>query len=441
MLPMMQRVSIRNGLVGLVAAMAFCAHAQTDSLKVAAIVRQPVGHLVRKGSVMYAIGGGDSASVYRIKGNHAKKIAHAANTDTKFTSLALSPKGKLMICTQRHYLFGWYRGEMICFDFNKGLTDSVIIGFDGTDAEGRMVLNTSRRNYVFEEGRSLVKSRFKYVKLGSEKVVPLGSAEVIRQSVQEPVNKAICFLLGDIDYSFKKHKAIRSKELKEIDKQLLPGDILIKRNDYQLSNISIPGFWSHSGIYLGDFDRLDEFFSGLPMLQGKKASEYIKAYNLDAYHRLSNKRNMIIEAVGDGVCINPLAHIAKVDYFAAVRPQLSREDVFKSLLMAFDYLGFPYDYLFDFSNDDELVCSELVWIVFSPYGDKKGVHFLMRKRNGHDFLFPNDLGLQCADEADSECPNLTFVLFCGVNDNGGRAVFKSFDEFVGTATKRFIYEK
>ncbi|MFT3738131.1 MAG: YiiX/YebB-like N1pC/P60 family cysteine hydrolase [Breznakibacter sp.] len=407
--------------------------AKSDSAVVALLVKEPAVSLVKYGNELFAIGGSDSSSVYRVKGNKIQKIMGGENFPAvKFSSLMVSGKGKLLACTPRHYVYGWHRGKVTRFDFNKGLTDSLVVGFEGMDARERPILKTQRRNFVFEEGRDLVRSRFKYTKSGGEAPPPIGSAQIIRQSVQEPINKAICFLFADIDYSFKRHKAIRGREIKEIEKMLAPGDILVKRNDYQLSNLGISGFWSHCGIYLGDFDRLDEFFKDVPMLQGKKASEYIKSYNFGVYHRLSNKRNMIIEAVGEGVCINPLENIAKVDYLAAMRPQLSREDIFKSLLVAFDYLGFPYDYLFDFSNDDELVCSELVYRAFSSGGDKKGMLFQMKDRYGKNFLFPNDLGVQCCAEAGIEEKNLGFVLFCGIDATGKKVEFKTIDQFART---------
>ena len=414
-----------------------------DSMHCAKVLNQPVLKVCREKRQYYAIAANDSSSVYLVEGQRFGKIidGKVINPSLEFGSLLVTTKGYLLLTTSNDYVYGWRKGKLVRFDFDKGLTDSLVVGFEGKDAYGREIVRTSRRTFVFQEGRSLEKSRFKYVKLTALYNAAPKISNKMKHSIQLPLNKAICFLFSDIDYSFKRHKAIRSKDVKEIEKLLLPGDILVKRNDYQVSNISIPGFFSHSGIYLGDFGIIDAYFKDLPMLKGLKPSEYIKSYNYGVYHRLSNKRNMIIEAIGEGVCINPLEHIAKVDYFAAMRPQISREDVFKSLLLAFDYLDFPYDYLFDFTTDDELVCSELVYKAFSRGENKNGICFRMQDRNGNEFLFPNDIGLQCSEEVDMPLKNLAFVVFCGVGDKGKRAEFKDISKFSETVHKQFVYEK
>ncbi len=55
------------------------------------------------------------------------------------------------------------------------------------------------------------------------------------------------------------------KILDIIKEELLPGDILLKRNNYQLTNMGLPGFWTHSGIYIGSLEELDKYFMDMPL--------------------------------------------------------------------------------------------------------------------------------------------------------------------------------
>ena len=54
-------------------------------------------------------------------------------------------------------------------------------------------------------------------------------------------------------------------------------------------------------------------------------------------YAIKNKSNSqyIIEVIAPGVVINSLDAIAKVDYFSALRPKLSKEDKLKALFASF----------------------------------------------------------------------------------------------------------
>ena len=94
-----------------------------------------------------------------------------------------------------------------------------------------------------------------------------------------------------------------------------------------------------------------------------------------------------------------------------MRTHLDKEDVFKSLLTAFEYLGTPYDYLFDFNNDNELVCSELLYDSFRPHNDKKGITFRMGTNEGQPFMFPNDIAKQYSKEKKEHDQQFSLIYF------------------------------
>jgi len=56
----------------------------------------------------------------------------------------------------------------------------------------------------------------------------------------------------------------------------MPGDVLLERRNWFMSNIGIPGFWPHVAFFIGTFEDIDRTFSGIDMLGGKVPSDYLK---------------------------------------------------------------------------------------------------------------------------------------------------------------------
>jgi hypothetical protein len=137
--------------------------------------------------------------------------------------------------------------------------------------------------------------------------------------------------------------------------------------------------------------------------------------------KITENESFIIEAVGEGVIVSPLHHIAGVDYFAALRPELPTEEIFRSLLTALSFYGAPYDFLFDFATDDAVVCSELVCKAYSETPDKKGLIFKSFNRDAPFFYYPNDFARQCCEEASAENKSFNLVLFYDAGKNAGSA--------------------
>jgi hypothetical protein len=70
----------------------------------------------------------------------------------------------------------------------------------------------------------------------------------IRNGLGLPVVRTICLTASKIDFSWRKNKYVSMHDLREIKKELNPGDIIFRRNEDQFTNIAISGFWTHSGI-------------------------------------------------------------------------------------------------------------------------------------------------------------------------------------------------
>ncbi|MBW9158371.1 YiiX/YebB-like N1pC/P60 family cysteine hydrolase [Clostridium tagluense] len=242
-----------------------------------------------------------------------------------------------------------------------------------------------------------------------------------------PFQKWVAISITGVDYSSRKEKYVSDEDINIIKGELLPGDVLLKRNNYQLTNMGLPGFWTHSAIYVGCLEELDKYFEDMPLGDYLCVSDYLKVIYPKVYHSLcgKNNRQYIIEVVAPGVVINSLEVIAKVDYFSALRPKLSKEDKLKALFVAFEYLGKAYDYNFDIMTDNALFCSELIYKSYLSSSNKKGLTFILEPKAGRLLLSPNSIIKKFDAEFNSENAELDFVLFYDGSERERKAVRKS----------------
>lgn len=249
-----------------------------------------------------------------------------------------------------------------------------------------------------------------------------------------PLQKWIAIRITGVDYSRRKEKYISNEDIDVMKEELLPGDILLKRNNYQLTNIGLPGFWTHSAIYLGCVEELDKYFVDMLLGDYQCVSEYLKVMYPKVYDSLYDKNNRpyIIEVIAPGVIINSLDAIAKVDYFSALRPKLFKEDKLKALFVAFEYLGKAYDYNFDIMTDNALFCSELVYKAYLCSNNKKGIKFTLEPKAGRLLLSPNSIIKKFDEEFNSKNAEFDFVLFYDGSEKERKAIRKNAKELKAT---------
>ncbi len=253
--------------------------------------------------------------------------------------------------------------------------------------------------------------------------------------ILSPARKSIMITLTGIEYGPRKNKLISGNEIKNIEKMLLPGDILLRRNKWQITNIGIPGFWTHSGIYTGNLQKLDEYFAGIESLDGLKFSEYLQQNYKKIYDYYNDNNPSVIESIAPCVSLTPLSNIAESDFFAALRPELSKEDIFKAIIKAYEFYQTPYDYSFDFFTDDGLICSELISKSYYTDDTKKGLNFYYNEYDNKLILYPNDIAKKFAINYGTDKEELSLVVFYDAMDIKESSFINSVEAFIQSSER------
>ncbi len=194
-----------------------------------------------------------------------------------------------------------------------------------------------------------------------------------------------------------------------------PGDIILLRRNNYLSNLVTDGFWKHSVLYCGSINEISAYFNGTyQILQGLSLRAYISQHMPAASESLSRYPDRsieapVIESTSRGVVITPLGTSIQSDYLVILRPRVSKEKKLAAILYALTQYGKPYDFLYDFSNDRALCCSELIYNAYFPH-DGHGLFHDLGLVKGRWTVTPNDF-LQACGQSGSQKPQYTFILY------------------------------
>ena len=141
---------------------------------------------------------------------------------------------------------------------------------------------------------------------------------------------------------------------------LQPGDILLERRNWYVSNAFLPGYWPHAALYVGTTDDLKR----LGLDRDPRVQAFWEAYSATDP---DGHQHVIIEALSEGVVFGSLEHsIGGADSAAVLRPNLSPEEIKEAIARAFSHAAKPYDFEFDFTSRDKLVCTEVVFRAYQP---------------------------------------------------------------------------
>jgi len=257
-----------------------------------------------------------------------------------------------------------------------------------------------------------------------------------------PVQKKVAEVIGDTRVRRVGSYLIDEPLRERVDQLMEPGDILLSRKNWYLSNVGLPGFWPHALLYLGDPNKLAAYFD-TPEVRGWLAEEGLGATLVEAIQRAQpdawaayqatdyGEPHRVIEAVSEGVVVSTLEHCAG-DYFAALRPKLDRMTKAKAIWRAFQQYGLPYDFDFDFATDHAVVCTELVWRSYRPANGEPGLAFPLQTIAGRTTLPAHAIAAFYADHPGDP---LELVAFVDAREKQGRAFLSTEEAFRGTVAR------
>ncbi|ABA90076.2 protein serine/threonine/tyrosine phosphatase, putative [Syntrophotalea carbinolica DSM 2380] len=199
-----------------------------------------------------------------------------------------------------------------------------------------------------------------------------------------PVQKEVAEWMGHTKVWRPHQYLIRPEQIENLSQNLEPGDILLERREWYLTNVGIPGFWTHAALYIGTPEQR------LALSQDPQVKDWLGQMGVQSLDALIRQRYpaafagmqqpyqdghlpQVIEAISAGVSLTSLNYSATCDSLAVLRPRLSKADRAAAVVRAMRYHARPYDYAFDFASDKSLVCTELVVKSYLPGESKQGL--------------------------------------------------------------------
>lgn len=194
------------------------------------------------------------------------------------------------------------------------------------------------------------------------------------------LQKVVSRLVSDVYTMPHHHPCLPDGVAADLRDVLRPGDVLITRKEHALTNYFLPGYWPHAALYLGGGDDLVRL--GIAEHANLKP-RWLRLLECD---KLEQRR--VLEAMKDGVWIRSLSSPFCSDAIAAVRPRLSESSIAEAIGRGMFHEGKPYDFDFDFTRSDRLVCTE---VVYRSYEGVSNVRFQLTRRAGRMTLAAEDL--------------------------------------------------
>ncbi len=242
-----------------------------------------------------------------------------------------------------------------------------------------------------------------------------------------PIQKTVAEWAGDTRVAPQGRRLIGDDQLAAMKSKLRPGDVLVERRNWYLSNIGLPGFWPHAALFTGSQEDIRAAFDADADVRARFGtfSEYLAHRHPDAWRALGERDpggypHSVVEAVSEGVVAASLEHSCGADYVAALRPRLDPPEIAFAIDRALGWFGRPYDFNFDFATDDAIVCSELVIKAFEPRPAVDGGTIAPATRGlrvpwvtvaGRRAVPPTELVRLFANERESNTAQLEFVYF------------------------------
>lgn len=241
-----------------------------------------------------------------------------------------------------------------------------------------------------------------------------------------PVQAGISDWMGDTKVKRVGVSLVSPEQIQQLTRRLEPGDILLARHEWYLSNIGLPGFWPHGILYIGTPEERRAYFGDdvEALLKSKEPTAYAASVK-----PLHGEVTRVIEAISEGVMFNSMEHAADADSIVALRPRLPKREKAAAIMRAFHYAGRPYDFNFDFRTDSTIVCTELVYKSYEPATNYTGLRFPMIEMLGRPVLPANLIARQFHEQFGTPAQQLDFVAFIDGYEREKRAVESTVQAF------------
>ena len=252
-----------------------------------------------------------------------------------------------------------------------------------------------------------------------------------------PVQTRAAEFLGDTKVHRLDSMLISAEQVDDTTTKSLPGDIIVERRNWYLSNVALPGFWPHAALWLGNPSEMERFLDGDAEVRvaydGAFTAALKKSYPQQWATYIApdaeGHPHRIVEAMSEGVVFTSAEHSVRADYAAALRPRLSKLEVARAIERAFHFVGRPYDFDFDFFTDKALVCSELIYKSYEPRKGVVGLRLPLERIAGRMTLGPNTMVRMFDEQFGTPEQQLDFVWFLDGREGMQNAFWSDLEGF------------
>lgn len=257
-----------------------------------------------------------------------------------------------------------------------------------------------------------------------------------------PVQKNVSEWMGDTRVWRPQHSLISKARLADLQPQLKPGDVLLVRREWYLSNIGLPGFWPHAALYVGTPAERAVFFDD-PAVRAWVRAAGEDSGDLEALLRVRSPQAAqtskapleaghaprVVEAISEGVSFTSFEHAGDGDSLVVLRPRLPKTSLARAIVRAFHYAGRPYDFDFDFRTDSALVCTELVSKAYEGDDDLPGLELPSVEVLGRPVTPANLIARQFDTDYGGASQQFDMVAFLDGQEAAGNAIPAGLDAF------------
>ena len=216
---------------------------------------------------------------------------------------------------------------------------------------------------------------------------------------------------------------IRDEKMEKVTEELTelcrPCDIFLHKTGYQANDWMIPGYFSHSGMWLGSSSDQDALG-----LYDRKTNKY--SYDTARKNEKHLRGHPVFEGLFGGILSTNLnTYMLPCDTIVVLRfKEGYAHDKGAIACKAVFHLGQTYDFGFDVNNIDKIVCSELIYQAFP-----ETIKWPVTKALGRYTFSPDEIG-SMARAGHDEFPFEVVYLHDGERSYKGAEAIEAFTRIV-----------